>query len=48
MPATDDGTEEFYDMNFTVVFNGKAVDIGNCAVVYNGMLDLLDELIDEQ
>jgi hypothetical protein len=48
MPLTDDGTEAFYDMKFTIDFNGKAVAISNCAAVYNGMLELIDELIDEQ
>ena len=44
--AYDAAWEAFYESDWTIMFGGKAVTIHNEATIYNGILDTLNELID--
>lgn len=44
--CTEADWEKFYSSPWTITFAGRTVTIFNEATIYNGMLDTLNELID--
>lgn len=50
MPSAEDNDDlqqAFYDLKFTIDFNGRSITVDNCATIYNAISDGLQELIDE-
>ena len=44
--GSENDWDEFYDLDWTIMFGGKAVTIHNEATVYNGILDMLKDFVD--
>jgi hypothetical protein len=40
--------EEHPNMKWTIVFEGKALTVDNCAAIYNGIKHAVEELIDDE
>lgn len=45
--TTDDELDELYEKHYTLVFNGKAIDLPFHAEIYNTINDLLVMMIEE-
>lgn len=46
-PCEDDEWDKFYNMPWTIAFNGKSIQIENNAGIYNAMLAAVKEQLDD-
>jgi hypothetical protein len=43
--ADDSVQEAFYKLDWTISFNGQTIAIDNFAAIYNGMLEVIDDIL---